>query len=58
MKKILILSILLAITYAKMDLILFDDSNYPEALCVDGTHAGFYIEEGSGDGKDKFIIFF
>jgi len=28
------------------------------ASCLDGSATGYYFQEGFGDGKDKFIVYF
>lgn len=33
-----------------------DDSKTHRAVCLDGSPAGFWFSEGSGEGKDKYVI--
>ncbi len=39
-----------------MNLIVLKSGNYPNAVCVDGTPAGFIFRRGQGDGANKWVL--
>ena len=55
---LVILVLCSAVEAGKLERILFNSTEYPEAKCLDGTQAGIYYQQGSGSGADKYLFYF
>ena len=43
-----------------LDLVMLTDAQSKDrgAVCLDGTNPGFYMTKGSGDGANKWVLYF
>lgn len=58
MKTLILTSVLLTISLGASIMNRVVLSAKGDALCLDGTPGAYYIGEGSGENKNKFILFF